>query len=257
MTISEQIVYGMIKPSRYKEILELKKSRWISYVIIMMLALSVISFVVPVASKIYGFGGFENLFTNKISDFQYSDNELQIEKPYQMSIGLNHMLIDTDYDTVPKNLLKKDGIYYAFGSKNVKLAYTIDGTIQAENIYRLEDILWEGFSNETLCEMIPHIYVMLLFMFIFNAIGHFISSGLFALFLAICVNSMNKYMKLGLSFGKVFILSFYGQSLYMVVSAVNDVIGLLPSVLVTMIGLFVTVHFVTTALITMSKGNQI
>lgn len=257
MTLSEQIVYGMVKPSKYKEILELKRSRWIGYVIVMMLALSVFSFAIPVASTIHGFGGFKNLFTNTLSDFEYSNQELNMEKPYKMTIGMVHVLVDTEYDTIPIDILDKDGIYYAIGKKSVKLVYMLGGSVQAENDVDLDLLLTEGFNNQTLCDMIPGIYLFLVLMFITTAVGQFISHGFFSLILALCVNSMNKHMEIGLSFGKVFALSFYGQSLYMVVSTVNNIIGILPSILVTMVGLFVTIHFVTTALISMSKFNHV
>lgn len=62
MTFSEQIVYGWFKPSKYKDMIELPRRRFVAYVIVMMLVLSIVSYVVPTASIIFGFGGFEKLF---------------------------------------------------------------------------------------------------------------------------------------------------------------------------------------------------
>ena len=59
MTFSEQIVYGWFKPSKYKDMIELPRRRFVAYVIVMMLVLSIVSYVVPTASIIFGFGGFE------------------------------------------------------------------------------------------------------------------------------------------------------------------------------------------------------
>lgn len=257
MTLSEQIVYGMVKPSKYKEILELKRSRWIGYLVVMMMALSVFSFGIPVASTIQGFGGFKNLFNKTIPPFEYVNEELSIEKPYKMSFDLAHIVINTEYDTVPNDILEKDGIYYAIGKKNLKMVYMVGGKVQVEKISELDMLLSEGFNNEVLCDTIPGIYLFLVIMFFLSALGHFIANGFFALLLAVCVNSMNKHMEIGLSFGKVFVLCFYGQSLYMVISTVNGIVGLLPSIMVTMVGLFVSIRFITTALLSMNKRNQV
>ena len=54
MTFSEQIVYGWFKPSKYKDMIELPRRRFVAYVIVMMLVLSIVSYVVPTASIIFG-----------------------------------------------------------------------------------------------------------------------------------------------------------------------------------------------------------
>lgn len=68
MTFSEQIVYGWFKPSKYKDMIELPRRRFVAYVIVMMLVLSIVSYVVPTASIIFGFGGFEKLFTQSLGE---------------------------------------------------------------------------------------------------------------------------------------------------------------------------------------------
>lgn len=54
MTFSEQIVYGWFKPSKYKDMIELPRRRFVAYVIAMMLVLAIVSYVVPTASIISG-----------------------------------------------------------------------------------------------------------------------------------------------------------------------------------------------------------
>ena len=95
MSFSEQIVYAMFKPSKYKEMLELKKSRFVVFVIVLMLALGIVRVAVPTAAVITGFGGFENLFINKISPMEYKDDKLSIEEKFEMSVGTYKVIIDT------------------------------------------------------------------------------------------------------------------------------------------------------------------
>ena len=44
MTFSEQIVYGWFKPSKYKDMIELPRRRFVAYVIAMMLVLAIVSY---------------------------------------------------------------------------------------------------------------------------------------------------------------------------------------------------------------------
>ncbi len=257
MTLSEQIVYGMVKPSKYKELLELKKGRGVLYIFVLMLALAVATFVIPTAATIVGFGGFEKLFSKTIAPFEYKDGTLHMEKPFKMAIGLNYIVVDASVETIPDDMLERNGIYYAIGSESLRIAYVMEGDILAGDSFDLDLLFEEGFNNQILQEMIPGIYVFLVLMFFLTAVGHFISYGIMALLFSLCVNGMSKRLQTGLSYRQVFMLCFYGQSLYMVVSIVNSMLGLLPSFLITIIGFFVTINFITKALISMGKINHV
>lgn len=256
MTLSEQIVYGMIKPSRYGELIKLKKGRFASYVAVIMLALSIITFAIPTAAIITGFGGFEKLFTKSMSAIEYNEGRLTMEKPFEMSVGYLHLIIDTENDTVPMEELKRDGIYYTFGEKNFKLVYTISRQVLSEQSIPVSKILPEGFDNETLCNAIPAIYAALVVGFLAIAIGFFLKYGLFALVLALCVKSINRRMELGLSFRELFMICFYAQSLFIFVNNINAALGLLPTLILSIAGFFVSINFVSTALITIGKAKK-
>lgn len=257
MTFSEQIVYGMTKPSKYKEILELKKRRFVLYVFVLVIALAIMSYAIPTAAIITGFGGFEKLFTKNLAPLEFCQGELNIERPFDMSIGYAHIVVDSSEDVVTSDKIHKDGIYYAVGKQKLTLAYCLDGKILQKQDVNLNLLLPEGFNNQALCNMIPGIYTFLVLGFFVTALGFFLRYGFYTLLIAVCVNAMSKRINTGLSFGKVFTLCFYGQSLAMVVSNVNFALGLLPSMIVSIIGFFVTIHFITTALISMSKINQV
>ena len=88
MTFSEQIVYGWFKPSKYKDMIELPRRRFVVYVIVMMLVLAIVSYVVPTASIIFGFGGFEKLFTQSLGEVNYTDDTLSVSNNFDMHIIL-------------------------------------------------------------------------------------------------------------------------------------------------------------------------
>ena len=257
MTFSEQIVYGMFKPSKYKEILELKKGRTVLYVIVLMLVLGIVAFLIPTAALITGFGGFEKLFTQKVAPFSFSDGELTIERPFEMTFDYNNILIDSSVETITDNMLEKDGIYYAAGSKTIRLSYVLGRNIYDYQAVELKYLLPEGLDNQMMCEFIPGIYLFLVLMFLGTCLGFFIKYAIYALILSICIQSVNKRMELGLSYGQVFMLCFYGQSFAMVLTNFNMALGLLPTTLVSIVGIFVSIHIITTATLGMSKTNQV
>ena len=110
MTFSEQIVYGWFKPSKYKDMIELPRRRFVAYVIVMMLVLSIVSYVVPTASIITGFGGFEKLFTQSLGEVNYTDDTLSVSNNFDMHINSANFLVDTSQETVQNESLKKQGM---------------------------------------------------------------------------------------------------------------------------------------------------
>ena len=99
MTFSEQIVYGWFKPSKYKDMIELPRRRFVAYVIAMMLVLAIVSYVVPTASIISGFGGFEKLFTQSLGEVNYTDDTLSVSNNFDMHINAANFLVDTSQET--------------------------------------------------------------------------------------------------------------------------------------------------------------
>ena len=257
MTLSEQIVYGLIKPSRYGELIKLKKGRFATYTVVMMLALSIITFAIPIAAIITGFGGFEKLFSKNMASIEYSEGELSIEKPFEMSVGYLNIIIDTENAMVSKDELKRDGIYYTFGKEKFNLVYIVGKQVLSEQSLPVSQIFHEGFNNKSLIDSIPGIYAALVAAFFAVAVGYFLKYGFFALILALCVKSINRRLEINLSFGELFMICFYSQSLFMFINNINAALGFFPSAILSIIGFFVAINFVSTALITISKTKQV
>lgn len=257
MTFSEQIWYGLFKPSKYKEVLELKARRSVLYVVVLMLILGLVTFVMPTAAVIAGFGGMEKLFTETMSPMSYDGEELTIERPFRMAVEGSIFIIDTESYTVPDSKLEKDGAYIAVGSKNIRLTTVIGGQIWSDSTMPLNQVIGAGFNNQSLVSLIPAIYVSLFICYLIMCLGYFIKYAVFALILSIFINSVNKQMNIGLSFGQVFMLCFYGQSLGMVISNFNLAIGFIDPTIVSLVTMFVSIHFITSAVMLMNKSNQV
>ena len=257
MTFSEQIVYAMFKPAKYKEMLSLKKSRAVLFVITMMLVLGIVNFVIPVGAFITSLGGFGDLFENKIGNITYQDGTLNDDRKYDISYDGIHFLIDTEDELVADEKLKKDGVYIALGSKAVKLsAVSGDSYVTYKTIY-YSGFLPDGFSNQSLINNIPFIYGYLFFVFIFSCVGYFIKYAAFAVLLGIMLDPTAQRLGINLGRGQMFMLCFYGETLGIIISNFNAALGLLPSLVGSFIGIFVTTRMITTALAYMHQGNKL
>ncbi len=257
MTLSEQIVYGLFKPSKYKDMVELPTKKFVAYVIVMMLVLGIVGFVVPTASIISGFGGFEKLFSQSLGQVEYKDGELSVSNDFNMHINYANFIVDTSQETVQNEKLKKEGMFIAVGSKTVRVSVVLGSKVTDYGIYYLSDYLEEGFNNDSLLALIPSIYMGFFLTLIGTMISYFMKYAFISLLLSILVNSMNKQFHLNLRFGQVFELCFYAQSFGMVLSNFNLAINLLPAMIVSIIGIFVTVHMLTMSVVTMKqeRGN--
>lgn len=257
MTFSEQFIYAMFKPSKYKEMLELKRSRFVWFVIVMALVLSIVTFAVPVAARIAGFGGFEKLFTEKMSPMVFEDGELNIEKPFKMTFGILTFVIDTEEDAVSDEKMVKDGYYVALGKKYMSRCIVLDGQRQSAADIELDTMIVNGVDNQKLVSLVPALYTSLVLCFIFVAGGMFCKYAFFALILALLINSMNKRLDAGMPFGKCFAMCFYAQTLAMIISNFNSAIGLLPGFIVSIFGVMYTIHMMSAANVLMLPKNQL
>ena len=247
ITLAEQIVYAMFKPSKYKEMIRLKKGRFAGFAVVMMLVIGIVTAVIPTGAVITGFGGFEKLFSKQMADLSYSDGRLSKERPFELSFDYYNFLIDTSEKTPTDEMLKKQGLYIALGSENMRIAYVLDNQIVDYQIYPLSDYFSGSFDNKALISAIPAIYITLFITFVILCIGLFIRYAFIAWVFSLLINSINKKANLGLLYRQVFQICFYGQTFGMLLSNFNMAAGLLPSVFVSIFVVFYTIHMITAA----------
>lgn len=258
MTLAEQIFYGMFKPSKYKEMIELSRKRFVGYVVVMMLVLGLIGFVVPTAAIISSFGGFEKLFTKTLGEVEYKDGTLTVENHLKTKITQLNLYVDTDQATVSNDSLDKQGAFMAVGNQTIRLSFVTGSKVTDYAVYRMSDYVDGTFTNKELVAMIPYIYGGLALSFLFNCLGYFIKYAFIALLLSFLVNSLNRNLNLHLSFGEVFALCFYAQSFAMMLSNLNLALNMaFPSLLVSIVDIFVTVHMITASVTYMRIGRDL
>ncbi len=257
MTFSEQFTYALFYPSKHKELIKLKKSRFVAFVIVLMLAISIVGFAIPIASYISSLGGLTDLFGKKIGKIEYTDERLVAETGFSTSFNGMHFVLNTDEDEVPDNHLRKDGVYISFGATTVKATIVSGDSKTNYSLIEYKDFLPEGFNNEDLCNMVPSMYAYLVIAFIFECISNFISYALIALLLSWMVKGALKRMDLAIRGEGLFRLCMYSQALGIVISNFNQAIGLAPAFFGSMVAVMITLSFLTTAIVSMKGGNKL
>lgn len=244
MTFSEQIVYALSKPDKYGEMIKLKKGRSRLYVLVVCLAIGIITFAVPTGALIASFGGFEKLFDKQLSTLRYEDGKLALDTKFTMKVDDVTFIINTEKTSGKDESIKRDGMYLTVGNRKAVLMFTAGGQTYEYGSIELRTILSNGFNVAKLKRMIPYIYAYLVVMFIGTCVGTFIKYAICALFLVLCIKRYIDERELRLSFGQMFMLCFYGESLGLIISNCNAALGLFPQFLVSLVCVFISVRMV-------------
>ena len=246
----------MVKPKKYKELIELPASRSAGYVAVMMLILCLVGFIVPVASSIAGFGGFTKLFTENMPKLEYKSDTLSSTGPFMLSIKGVHIIINTEDDEVNESRMRAEGAYIAIGAKRLTLNMSYGGKVDSYGKMSLKSVLPDGFTNDDLVSAIPYIYAYLVLGLIVSLLSYFIKYAFFALILSAILRALTRQLDLTVTFGQLFMISFYGQSLSFVLSNFNAALGLIPGFIVSAVGIFITVHMITSAVASLKVSES-
>ena len=228
-------------------------SRFIGYVIFMSFLVSLMIYAVPTASKITSFGGFKNLFMNKVPAFEYTDGTLTADKAFEMKLSNVNIIMDTKVNEFVFGDFEREGIYIAIGAKNIKMVTITDikddSSYQEVYSYPNSLVLMDGMNNMTLVKMRPFFYIMIFFIFMFStalAAGKYL---LAALFYAFIFKSLTSVSKLPMTFLDSFHMCFYAQTLGIILVNMNMALGNLVSPLIaSAIGIVITVVIIHKAM---------
>ncbi len=228
-------------------------SRFIGYVIFMSFLVSLMIFAVPTASKITSFGGFKNLFMNKVPSFEYTDGTLTADKAFEMKLSNVNIIMDTRVNEFVFGDFEREGIYIAIGAKNIKMVTITDikddSSYQEVYSYPNSLVLMDGMNNMTLVKMRPFFYIMIFFIFMFStalAAGKYL---LAALFYAFIFKSLTSVSKLPMTFLDSFHMCFYAQTLGIILVNMNIALGNLVSPFIaSAIGIVITVVIIHKAM---------
>ena len=244
VTLLDQLSIAVSSPKNYKQLVKLKTGRLVWFVVIISFLLAFIEFGIDAIFWVGKVGGLRNLITNKIPAFTYHDNKLDMEHDMQLEIGNATLYINTENASVDLDSMDSDGVYIAIGSENIVMGMVSDGKgydyMETPLKYMF---LPDGFNNSKLAVLTPVFYMYMVIMFI-------------AVMVAAAGNRLARILNTGLSYGKVFTICVYAQTLAVFIMSVNTALGyLLSSFVVWIIALVVSMVFMNKAIGSYVSGD--
>lgn len=228
MGIADRFITAMFLPKEYGKLLRLKTGKVVVYLILLILLTSVIQYAIPALGAIAGLGGIKNIVLNEIPDFaltegSFSFGERLEKKDEDMGV---YVLVDTSKEKFTKEDIPDGMMEAVMVSKSNILVYNnvtgIGGMLQEDTFDRYKGIT---FTNETVAGGVNWIYGILAFLFAGLYAAAFIKYLFMGLFYAVVMYLLSKTMMMDLTFGKVYKIALFAQSVGAIVMAVVYCIG--------------------------------
>lgn len=245
MNVLDVFVMSTLRIKKLVEVSINNSSRFISYAIFISILSAMMSFAVPLASRISTFGGFNNLFTNVMPSVKVADGALVADKKFEMHVSNATILIDTSKREFKQSDFEKSGVYIAFGKRKFKLLTYVseEGSVSYNEIYSLyiSKYFPNGFSNADLVSSIPFIYIFLVVAFCvvasIGALKFLAIAGIFS----ILFRGSTSILKVPMTLKDTFHLCFYAQTISIILTSANDAINYFVSpLMLSIICLFIT-----------------
>lgn len=260
MGIADRFITAMFLPREYGSLLRLKAGMIIGYLILLILLTSVIQYVIPVLGAITGLGGIKSIILNEIPDFALEGGRFSFgEKLERKDTNLGvYVLVDTEKEKFTKEDIP-DGMAEAIlvSSTNILLYNSvmgIGGTLQEDTFDHYKSIT---ITNQTIANGVNWIYAILILLFVSMYIGALIKYLFTALFYSAVMYLLSKTMMMELTFGTVYKIALFAQSVGAVVMAVVYCIGA-PLIILTgsAFNMLVTVIIMNKALVQMKLEHE-
>lgn len=251
--IVDIFVSSVIKNRDLPEIAMNSEKRFALYVVFISLFVAFLTFLMPIGTGIYSFGGFNRLIKSSLPNFTVSNGMLEADSPFRMKLGSTYILINTHKDYFGADDLEKEGVYVTFGSKRAVVGVVTDDGIDTSytemSSVKIGELFSEGYNNDSLLSMVPVFYVSVFIVFLIIAAFTAAKYLLAAVFYMIISLPMMLLCKYNLSTKDSFRLSFYAQTIgIIVVSLYTSLISGSVSILASIAGIVITYFVIQKAL---------
>lgn len=250
VSMTDQIAIAVASPKNYKELTHLKPGKTVAFVILLTFILTFIQTGIGVLCFLFKIGGFENLFMNKIPDFVYENGSLTMDNEMELVIGTVDIYVNTEQDVIHMEEMENDGIYITIGKKSVIFGAVNGSYVYEQDEYPLSMLFPSHLDNKELCTYIPGIYFAIIISYIGSMIGTAAKWLFFALIFSIMGRAAAANLQTGLYYGDVYRICIYGQSLGLLLSAVNMAVGyFVPATLMFLIMIILSFVFINRGII--------
>ena len=231
MKISEQFMTAMFSPREYRDsLLKLQSKKVVGYFFCLILLLTIIQCVIPMVGAVAGMGGFRNIIMEQVPDFELKDGTLFFDERFKLDdeeSGI-YVLIDTNEETFTKEdaVVNTTFVESILVSRtNVIVSNMVAGMGTMSQELKLSDFGNLHITNETLADLAPLYYMMMFFMYILALVLMGMKYMLSALLYAVFMLFLTKMMMLDVTFGEVYKVAMYANTMGSIVEAVTCCIG--------------------------------
>lgn len=223
MNITDRFITAMFLPKEYGRLLQLSIGKLISFLILLILLVSVIRYVVPVLGAIAGMGGMKNIIMNELPEFALQDGTFTLDEKLERTDELSgvYIIVDTSVEEYTKADVPANMVEAIMVSKSNILVYNevmgMGGMVQENKFADYKDIT---ITNETIAKNSFLIYFCLLILWIMLYAFEMIKYLLAGLFYAIVMFLLVQTMMVESTFGEVYRTAIYAQTTGAIVNAV-------------------------------------
>ncbi|MCI5596114.1 MAG: DUF1189 domain-containing protein [Lachnospiraceae bacterium] len=241
----DQIIYS-VKPKRYQDLLNLPRKKVVIFVLVLSLCLCIMDYVIPAAGWFASFGGMDHLITKVLPDIEFSKGELHTDGVIE--IGKNsttHLLVDTSKERVNTEELDTENCMMEIlvSKKNMVIYNAYVGAMEVD----FAQYQNSTFDNNSLLQLKPLIYTSMIFSFIMlvfmEPLKYLVSAIPLALIGSIRMPGKKEKR---LTFGKIYLLALYAQTVPTLAQSFNRSANLISSqLLIVYLALFFAVFLLS------------
>lgn len=216
MNIFKEMIMSVSNFEAYNSFLKNKKIKVFGYGILISSIYFLLTLLIPAMLTNIKIGGLENFIQEKVPYFEYSDNELYLDKKLEYKTDSQCLIIDTSGISYDKRDFKGySSLLIIDYEKIIAVNNQTNETIYFSQMPEIGD-----FSKDDLIEIVPvfyfYIIIVIIALYFLGIIGFFL--GAFVMSLIGCIINMSA--KANITYGQLFKISVYSRTLPVLLSAV-------------------------------------
>lgn len=229
--MTDRFLIAMLSPKEYGKLLALPTRKVVTYMLCLMILLTIIQAAIPMFGAVAGMGGMKNMITNKIPAFELKDGKFTYDDRIEINdeqAGI-YILVDTDEEEFTAADMKKDKnvVETILVSRTNMLVSNYIGDVEAmRQNYLFSDFKDVVMTNETLVSYIPFFYfcmfVGIVFSFFILLVRYLVSALIYAGF----IYSIERFiLQKEIQFSKTYKVALFAKTIGAIVLAVSICAG--------------------------------
>lgn len=249
----EQYEIACIRPGRYPELLHLKKSKKIKYMILLLLFLVFLEVGIPFAAWDYSVGGLGHFITEGIPTFSISKEGLKTKDKVDTELaGFIHVQIDANKKQFTmQDITEKYPVEFLVSGHNF-MVKTLNPMTQ---FYDLQEVDFSKLgeihvNNETLLALKPLVYLTAVLTFVFSLIAKAVWYIICALTYGLIARGMVRTVEgRTVTSGQAFEIGLFAKTIFAILESITVCIDSLisASMLFTVVRIFFTMGLIRRA----------